>query len=167
MAQAGRHSITRRGVIAASALVPAASPILAGRARDPIYEVLAAHTEAYAKLSSLLDAQEAMARALDDADEAAKPALAERLAALCKAEYPLGCAERVLANRILVTVPDTLAGTAATLRYVRECFEADGFGLYEEDGYRALLFSVERSIVSATASCPAAPAPDTQSRRSG
>ena len=54
-------------------------------------------------------------------------------------------------DRIVATVPRTLAGAAACLRYVRERFVADGFGLYEEDGYRALLFSTECAIGHALA----------------
>ncbi len=151
MAQAGYQSITRRGVLAAPALVPALLPLKACAGPDPIFAALAAHAAIHAELIALFEAQDAADRALRAANETGWTSLAARLDALCAAEGPLGFVERDAADRIVATVPRTLAGAAACLRYVRERFAIDGFGLYEEDGYRALLLSTERAIDRALA----------------
>jgi hypothetical protein len=49
-------------------------------------------------------------------------------------------------GRLARTLPATLAGAVAVLRYVRERFRRDNYALYEEDGYRVLLLSTERAI---------------------
>jgi hypothetical protein len=46
-------------------------------------------------------------------------------------------------------VPASLNGAAAALRYVRERYEVGHYPMYEEDGYRLLLFSAERAICAA------------------
>ena len=46
-------------------------------------------------------------------------------------------------------VPGSLKGAAAALKYVRECYEVGQYPLYEEDGYRLLLLSIERAICAA------------------
>jgi hypothetical protein len=60
-------------------------------------------------------------------------------------------------DRLLRTVPATLAGAATVLAYVRERFERDDYALCEEDGYRALLFSTECVIGRALASLRVVP----------
>jgi hypothetical protein len=40
-------------------------------------------------------------------------------------------------------VPASLNGAAAALRYVRERYDTGQYPMYEEDGYRLLLFSTE------------------------
>ena len=134
MAKAGRHFITRRDVIAASAVIPAA---------------IGDHRRAYADLLRLFAAQQAADTALRHADDSLRPALAAHLARLCEAEGPLGRVEMAAADRLARTVPQSLAGAAAALRYVRQRFERDDYAMYEDDGYRALLFSTERAICRA------------------
>lgn len=154
MAQAESHSITRRSPVAGSAVaIPvvalASVPVLAGEAAsDPILAVIDDHRRAYADVIALLAAQDATDQALREADAAARPQLEARLADLCAAEGPLGLAEMRAAVRLAETVPETLAGAAAALRYVRERF-ADDYAMYEEDGYRALLLSTECAICRA------------------
>ena len=46
-------------------------------------------------------------------------------------------------------MPVSLTGAAAALRYVRELHEVGHYPMYEEDGYRLLLFSTERAICAA------------------
>jgi hypothetical protein len=46
-------------------------------------------------------------------------------------------------------VPASLIGGAAALRYVRERYDAGQNPMYEEDGYRLLLFSTARAICAA------------------
>jgi hypothetical protein len=133
MAQTERPSITRRQVVAASA-------------PDPIFALIAAHSRAYADLAVLFAAQQAADQALEQAGAAERPRLKARLHELCAAEGPLGVVEMQATDRLLRTVPATLAGAAAVLAYVRERFERDDYALCEEDGYRALLYSTECAI---------------------
>jgi hypothetical protein len=51
--------------------------------------------------------------------------------------------------RLATTVPASLTGAAAALRYVRERYDLSQYPMYEEDGYRLLLFSTERAICAA------------------
>jgi hypothetical protein len=147
MAQAEHRYITRRCVITAIPIAAAASfPAAADTASDPIFSAMAAHARAYADVMALLAAQDAADSALRRADAAAQPALEAQLHALCEAEGPLGLLEMQAAERLIHTVPGTLAGAAALLRYVRELFERDGYTPCEEDGYLALLASAEYAI---------------------
>ena len=98
MAQAGHYSITRRGVLAATALVSGSPPLTACAVPDPIFTVLAAHAAIHVELLALLQAQDVADRTLRAAGEAARPALAARLDALCAAEGPLGRVERDAAD---------------------------------------------------------------------
>jgi hypothetical protein len=138
MAQAGRRFITRRDMVAASMVIPIATITSASSlaSPDPIFAAIAEHRRAYADLLALFEAQ----MAAEQAGHAA------RLDALCVAEGPLGRVEMAATDRLARTVPQSLAGVAAMLRYVRERFEQDDYPLYEEDGYRALLFSTECAI---------------------
>jgi hypothetical protein len=68
---------------------------------------------------------------------------------LCEAEGRLGCAEMKASLGLAKTVPASLTGAAAALRYVRERYDVGRFPMYEEDGYRLLLFSTERAICAA------------------
>jgi hypothetical protein len=154
MAQAERRSITRRSLVAGSAsLVPAtlgSFPVVAGPAdADPIFAAIVAHARAYADVVALLAAQDEADAAVGTADPADRPRIEARLAALIAAEGPLGLAEIDASGRLVATVPDTLAGAAAALHYVRELFERDGYAPCEEPGYRTLLFSTEQAICRA------------------
>jgi transcriptional regulator with XRE-family HTH domain len=51
--------------------------------------------------------------------------------------------------RLAGTVPASLRGAAAALHYVRERYEVGHYPMYEEDGYRLLLFSTERAVCAA------------------
>jgi hypothetical protein len=159
MAQAESRSIRRRSLVAGSvAAIPiaaiASTPILACEAGpDPILAVIDDHRRIYAAVVALLAAQEVADQALRDADDTMRPACEARLADLCTAEGPLGQAEMQASMRLAETVPKTLAGAAAVLSYVRER-SADGYAMYEEDGYRALLLSTECVICRAAGLSP-------------
>jgi len=150
MAQAGNRLITRRHLVAASAtVIPAAiGPLLPALAcpADPIFATIEAHRRVYAKILALLDAQTAADRAVQQADANTRPALEARLNQLCRAEGPLGRLEIRASKRMAATVPTTLEGAVAVLRYLRELFARDDYAPFEDDGYRALLFSTERAI---------------------
>jgi len=144
--------ITRRSLVAASsALIPAAAVAASacGPGDDPILAAIDHHRRVYADLVALFAAQDAAGRALRAADDSTRPLVEARLSALCAAEGPLGRAEMRAADRLAETVPSTLAGAAAALRYVRERFAHDDYVMFEEDGYRALLMSTECAMCRA------------------
>ena len=68
------------------------------------------------------------------------------MADLCEAEGLLCRTETKASLRLAKTVPASLTGAAAALRYVRERYDLGRYPMYEEDGYRLLLFSTERAI---------------------
>jgi anti-sigma-K factor RskA len=153
MAQAGRTFITRRHLVAASAvLVPATRMPLSSPARtppeDPIFAAINAHARAYAELLVLFDAQSAAEKALRQAIDETRPTLEARLDEALAAEGPLGLIEIDASQRLVSTIPATLSGAAAVLRYVRELFERDKYALCEDDGCRALLYSTECAILA-------------------
>jgi hypothetical protein len=110
---------------------------------DPIFAAIAAHTRAYADFGASLTAQSAAEQALWRATEETRAACQARFDELLAAEETLGLAEMEASRRLITTIPQTLAGAAAALRYVRECFERENYALCEDDGYRALLLSLE------------------------
>ena len=149
MPQAERPSITRRRRVAAStAIIPTIGgfPLHAEASPDPIFAMIDAHRRAYADVVALLARQAAADQALQHANKAARPTLRKKLDALCEAEGPLGLSEIEASTLMAATVPATLPGLLALLRYVRGLYENDGYPLYEDDGYRALLISAERAI---------------------
>jgi len=77
------------------------------------------------------------------------PSLQARLPGPCDAEGALGRAEMKASLRPAGTVPVSLRGAAAALHYVRERYEVGRYPMYEEDGYRLLLFSTERAVCAA------------------
>jgi hypothetical protein len=97
----------------------------------------------------LLAEQEAVERELRGAPRGRRPGLEAQLVGLCEAEGPLGRAEMKASLRLAKTVPASLNGAAAALRYVRERYDIGQYPMYEEDGYRLLLFSTERAICAA------------------
>jgi hypothetical protein len=124
-------------VIAAPAIAP-----------DPIFAAIDAHVRAYADLNAVLDdlavAEQAAWHARRGAHRAAKKRLAEAYAA----ERRLGRIEMDATARFVATVPASLAGAAAALRYVRECFDK-GYPMCEEDSTMTLLASTEHAICRA------------------
>jgi len=88
-------------------------------------------------------------RELRRAPKGRRTELQARLAGLCDAEGALGRAEMKASLRLAGTTPASLQGAAAALHYVRERYEVGHYLMYEEDGYRLLLLSTERSICAA------------------
>jgi hypothetical protein len=97
----------------------------------------------------LLAEQDAAERELRRARKGRPAALEAQLANLCEVEGPLGRIEMKASFRLAKTVPASLTGAAAALRYVRERYHVDQYPMYEQDGYRLLLFSTERAICAA------------------
>lgn len=137
--------LTRRATLSGS-LAAIWFPPPAKSASDPIFAAIEAHRRVYADILTLIDAQHVAHRAVQQADALARPALEARLDELCRAEGPLGRLEIRASNRMAATVPDTLDGAVAVLRYLRELFARDGYAPFEDEGYRTLVFSTERAI---------------------
>jgi hypothetical protein len=100
---------------------------------DPILAAIAAHRRVYAELLKLFEAQRAADEAVQQANALARPALEARLAELCRAEGPRGRLEKRASRRMTTTVPTTLDGAVAVLRYLRDLFERDGYAPFEDD----------------------------------
>jgi hypothetical protein len=115
-------------------------------APDPILDAIEGHRRAFEELGRLLAEQDAAERKLRHAPGSRRAELEARLAGLCEAEGALGRAEMNASRRLATTVPGSLKGAAAALQYVRSRYEVGQYPLYEEDGYRQLLFSTERAI---------------------
>jgi hypothetical protein len=160
MAQAKHDPITRRALLSGAAAVPAvlAAPVAAlaapaalnslVAAPDPIFAAIAAHARAYADINGILDDLATAEQAAWNAPRGARRAANKRLAEVYATERRFGGIERDATARFVKTIPQTLGGAAAALRYVREHFE-EGYSLCEEDGTMALLASTECAICKA------------------
>jgi hypothetical protein len=152
----GGPTVRRRQFVTGGAAV-LAGVITASRAEgvpvpngpDPILEAIEAHRRAFEELRHLLAEQDAAERELRRAPGGRRAELEAKLVGLCEAEGALGRAEMKASRRLATTMPGSLKGAAAALRYVRECYEVGQYPLYEEDGYRLLLLSTERAICAA------------------
>ena len=152
-----RRQFVTGGAAALAAAVTAsrAASVPVPEAPDPILDAIEGHRWDFEELRRLLAEQDAAERELRRACEGRRAALEAQLADLCEAEGPLGCAEMKASLKLAKTVPASLNGVAAALRYVRERYDVGQYPMYEEDGYRLLLLSTERAIGGA-AGLPAA-----------
>jgi hypothetical protein len=105
----------------------------------------------------LLAEQDAAERELRRAREGRRATLEAKLVDLWEAQGPLGRAEMKASLRLAKTVPASLTGVASALRYVRERCDIGQYPMYEEDGYRLLLFSTECAICASARSRRFAP----------
>ena len=144
-----RRQFVAGGVAAVVAVSRAvAAPVL--EVPDPILDAIEGHRRGFEQLRRLLAEQDAAERELRRAPRARRGVLEAQLADLCEAERLLGCAERKASLRLARAVPANLNGAAAALRYVRERYDVGRYPMYDEDGYRLLLFSTE-CVICATA----------------
>ena len=146
-----RRQFVTGGAAALAAAVTAsrAASVPVPEAPDPILAAIEGHRRDYEELGRLLAEQDAAERELRRARKGRRAALEAQLADLCETEGALGCAEMKASLRLAKTVPASLTGAAAALRYVRERYDIGQYPMYEEDGYRLLLFSTERAICAA------------------
>ena len=146
-----RRQFVTGGAAALAAAVTAsrAASVPVAEAPDPILDAIEGHRRDFEELRRLLAEQDAAERKLRRACKGRRAALEAQLADLCEAEGPLGCAEMKASLRLAKTVAASLTGAAAALRYVRERYDVGQYPMYEEDGYRLLLFSTERAICAA------------------
>jgi hypothetical protein len=136
-------------ILAAAVTASRAAPAPVPEAPDPILDAIEGHRRAFEELRRLLARQDAVERELRRAPSGRRAGLEAQMVGLCEAEGPLGCAEMKASLRLAKTVPASLNGAAAALRYVRERYDVGQYPMYEEDGYRLLLFSTERAICAA------------------
>jgi len=150
-------ALQRRLFVAGGAAAALAAAVTASRAAnvpapevpDPILDAIEGHRRDFEKLGRLLAEQDAAERELRRASQGRRATLEAQLADLCEAEGLLGRIEMQASLRLAKTVPASLAGAAAAPRYVRERYDVGQYPMYEEDGYRLLLFSTEHAICAA------------------
>ena len=150
-------ALRRRQFVTGSAAAALVVAVTASRAAsdslpetpDPILDAIEGHRRDFEELRRLLAEQDAAERELRRASKGRRTALETHLADLCEAEGLLGRIEMKASLRLAKTVPASLTGAAAALRYVRERYDLGRYPMYEEDGYRLLLFSTERAICAA------------------
>ncbi len=160
MAQAKHDSITRRALLSgAAAAVPAAvmpaavmatpaaapaaiaAPVIAP---DPIFAAIEAHIRAYDEFIAVLDELAIVEHAAWNAPRGQRRAANKRYAAARAAERRFGDLEGDAMDRLVETVPQTMQGAVAVLRYIRERFERRHS--LEEETLMALLGSIEQTM---------------------
>ena len=146
-----RRQFVTGGAAALAVAVTAsrAASVPVPEAPDPILAAIEGHRRDFEELARLLAEQDAAERELRRARKGRRAALEAQLADLCEAEGLLGCAEMKASLRLAKTVLASLTGAAAALRYVRERYDFGRYPMYEEDGYRLLLYSTEQAICAA------------------
>ena len=145
-----RQFVTGGAAILAGVITPSsAESAVVSTAPDPILDAIESHRRVFEELGRLLAEQDAAERELRRAPCGRRVELEAKLSGLCEAEGALGRAEMKASRQLAGTVPGSLKGAAAALKYVRECYEVGQSPLYEDDGYRLLLLSTERAICAA------------------
>jgi len=153
MAKAEPRSITRRSMLAAFALpvIPAlphsaasALPI-AAPPPDPVFAAIEAHVRAYREFIAVLDALAVAETQAWHAPRGQRRAAKKRLAEAYAAERCFGDLESGAFESLVATVPQTLAGAAAMLAYVREWL-AEGHPMDDEEETITLLGSIECAV---------------------
>ena len=146
-----RQFVTGGAAAALAAAVTAswAAGVPVPDAPDPIHDAIEGHRRDFEELRRLLALQDAAERELRRASKGRQAALEAQLADVCEAEGLLGRIEMQASLRLAKTVPASLTGAAAALRYVRERYDLGQYPMYEEEGYRLLLFSTECAICAA------------------
>jgi hypothetical protein len=145
-----RQFVTGSAAILAGVITPSwAESVGVSTAPDPVLDAIEGHRRVFEELGRLLAEQDAAERELRRAPCGRRAELEAKLSDLCEAEGALGLAEMKASRQLAGTVPGSLKGAAAALKYVRECYEVGQYPLYEEDGYRLLLLSSERAICAA------------------
>lgn len=160
MAQAKHDSITRRALlsglsasVAANAVAAPADPdfaiassgLQAPPPPDPVFAAIKAHARAYADLGAFADTLADAEQAAWHAPRGKRRVANKRLKEAYAEDKRLGDMLSDATERFVATVPDTLAGAAAALAYVRDLY-AEGFPMCEEEECMALFASTEIAI---------------------
>jgi hypothetical protein len=154
-----RRQFVTGGVAALAGAITASRTenISATGGSDPIFDAIGSHRQVFERLRCLFAEQDLAERELKRAPPYGRAELEAKLAQLCEAEGLLGRAEMEASRRLARIVPASLKGLVAALHYVRQHYEIGQYPMYEEDGYRQLLFSAERAI--SDAACLEVPRP--------
>jgi hypothetical protein len=160
MAKAEPRSITRRSLLSgaaatvSAAVVPAAAipiPAVAPAvvvvpvvAPDPIFAAIEAHVQAFKEFIAVLDDLAVAEQTAWHAPRGQRRAANRRLAEAERAERRFGDLEDDAMDCLIATVPQTLEGAAAVLRYVRERYEQEH--TMEEEELMTLLGAIEQAI---------------------
>jgi hypothetical protein len=158
MAQAKAESITRRGILSALTLLPAAAVLAApdtsaapslpavSSLPDPIFAAIEAHARACAELEGFAETLAEAEQTAWHAPRGKRRAANNRLKEAYAAQGLLCDALSQATERFAATVPDTLAGATAALAYVREHY-AQGYPVCEEEEeFITLIGSTEQAI---------------------
>jgi hypothetical protein len=157
MAQVKRESITRRGILSALTLLPAAAALAApdGAAApsalpapsppDPIFAAIEAHARACAALEGFAETLAEAEQTAWHAPRGKRRAANRRLKESYEAQGRLCDALSESTGHFAATVPGTLAGAAAALVYVREHYDR-GYPVCEEEEFITLIGSTEQAI---------------------
>lgn len=154
MAQAEHDPITRRSILSGvlavvpAALIPANPAASAPAISDPIFAAIDAHRRAYAQLDTFLYELADIEQAAWHAPRGKRRAANTRLAEAYRTERRLGGIEHNAIEAFVATVPHTLDGAVAALRYVRERYN-EGETMCEEEDCMTLLASIEQAICRA------------------
>lgn len=163
MAQAKHASITRRAILSGgAALVAAALPIapiaapaatqaaasIPGPLPDPILAAIAAHVRAYDAFNGILDDLAVAEYAAWHAPRGARRAANRLLKQAYAAEAHFGDLEAEAVERFIATVPQSLHGVAAALRYVRERHD-EGYPLWDDEHAMTFIATIERAVCRA------------------
>jgi hypothetical protein len=168
MSKAEPRSITRRSLLAALALpatalsVPAlrlatasvAAPDFAGApsglppAPDPIFAAIADHVRAYDRFIAILDDLAVAEQAAWHAPHGQRRAAKRRLAEAHAAEKRFSDLESDAVERFVATVPQTLQGVLAALRYARARHDEE-HPMWEDDCATTFLVSIDVAICRA------------------
>lgn len=157
MAQAKRESITRRGILSALTLLPAAAALAvpdaaaapslpaASSLPDPIFAAIEAHARGCAELEGFAETLAEAEQTAWNAPRGKRRAANNRLKEAYAAQGLLCDALSQATERFAATVPDTLGGAAAALAYVRAHY-AQGYPVCDEEEFVILIGSTEQAL---------------------
>jgi len=164
MAKAEPCSITRRSLVAAFALpvipaLPLPAPALAPPdvayapsglppIPDPIFAAIADHIRASNEFIAVLDDLAIVERAAWHAPRGQRRAAKRRLKEAHAAEKRVSDLESEAVERFIATVPQTLQGVVAALRYAR-ARHGEEHPMWEDDCATTFLVSIEAAICRA------------------
>ena len=158
MAQAKRDFITRRAILSGLTLLPAAAALPAPDvaaapsglppAPDPIFAAIADHIRAYDQFIAILDDLGIAEQAAWHAPRGQRRAAKRRLAEARAAEMRFSDLESDAVERFVATVPQTLQGVAAALRYARARHDEE-HPMWDDDCATTFLVSIEVAICRA------------------
>ena len=160
MAKAEPRSITRRSLVAAFVLPalpslppnaapfadePAPTPSTSSLQPDPVFAAIAEHLRAYNAFNGVLDDLATAEHAAWHAPCGARRTANRRLKQARVVEAHFSDLETEAVEHFIATVPQTLHGVAAALRYVREHWD-EGYPLWDDARAMTFIATIERAV---------------------